>query len=93
MRSYEYFMLKFINLCLYGVNYNIFEENFLNLLPNDSYQTRDLNMNYPIIRLKLEKFIPKYHFIRLFNDLPKEFIPQSALRLKNNYRKHLLDKY
>ena len=91
---FEYFMVKFIHSCVYGVNYNIFEENFLSLLPNHSYEMRDIKINYPIIRLQLEKFMPRYHFIRLFNELPKELLtPQSALRLKNNYKKHVLENY
>ena len=30
---YEYLMIKFIHSCIYGINYNIFEEHFSDLLP------------------------------------------------------------
>ena len=91
---YEYFMIKFIHSCIYGNNYNIFEEHFSDLLPHHTYQMRESKMNLPVIRLQLEKFMTKYNFIRLINKLPEEFlIPQSSQRLKFNYKKHALQKY
>ena len=35
---FEYFMVKFIHLCIYGTNFNIFEEHFTELLPDHKYE-------------------------------------------------------
>ena len=91
---FEYFMIKFIHSCIYGANFNIFEEHFAELLPDHKYETRHKKMNFPIVRLQSERVMTKYHFIRLFNDLPENFfIPQSAQTLKTKYKKHALQKY
>ena len=66
---FEYFMIKFIHSCIYGANFNIFEEHFAELLPDHKYETRDKKINFPVVRLQSERVMTKYHFILLFNTI------------------------
>ena len=91
---YEYFILKFIHSCFYGNNNRIFVEYVINQFPNHSHNTRNVKLNYPTLRLELEKSMTFYNFIRVFNSLPSELLlPQSFAKLKRDFKKYAISKY
>ena len=91
---YDYFLLKFIHFCIYEGGFNFFQRYFSSLLPNHNYETRNIHINFPVIKLELEKSMPIYNFVSLFNRIPNELLlPQSKLTLKRKYRKYALERY
>ena len=91
---YEFFIIKFVHSCIYGDNNRIFDEYISHLLPDHSYQTRGHKLNYPQIRLELEKSNTLYNMIAIFNNAPSHLLqPQSNYTLKKNFKVHALNKY
>ena len=79
---YEYLMIKFIHSCLYGSNSYIFDIYFISLLPNHSYTLREIKLNYPPVRIELERCMTIFQCVHIYNKIPKYFLlPQSASRL------------
>ena len=91
---YEFFILKFIQSCFYGRNSEIFDNYFFHLLPDHSYSTRNIKINFPQIRLELEKHNTIYNMINIYNTAPNHLIqPQSSYTLKRNFKKFAINKY
>ena len=90
---YEYFLLNFAHLVLYGSN-DLFEEYLMPLLPHHQYNTRNIRINLPVIRLQVEKQSTVFQVCKLINELPEHLIvPQSRLSLKRKYREYAISRY
>ena len=91
---YNFFILKFIHSFLYGNQDTIFQNHFIQLMPTHSYNTRENKINYPNIRLEVEKCLPVYNSVRVINEFPDFLLlPQSACTLKNKYKTWIIEKY
>lgn len=91
---YEYFILKFMHTCIYGHNYDIFVNHLLPLLPNHTYETRNIKINYPHIKLEIERSMPIYNMIKFFNTFPYDLIKlQSEFSLRKNFKNYALSRY
>ena len=91
---YNYFCIKFIHSFLYGTRSRIFQVHFLHLLPNHNYNTRNIKMNLPSIRIETERSLPIFNCVCLINSVPDELIrPQSDASLKRKVKLYFLDKY
>ena len=67
-------MIKFIHSCLYDSNNNIFDKYFISLLPNNSYTMREVELNYPPVRLELERCMTVIHFVHIYNKIPEHLL-------------------
>ena len=91
---YKYFLLKFLHSVIYGNRSYIFNNYFLELVPTHGHNTRSFKFKYPQVRLEVERHLPVYNCVSLFNGLPDDFIkPQSAMMLKKKFKKLCLDSY
>ena len=95
MLIFKYFMSKFIQSCVHGKNYTTFQEHFELYLPSHTNNTRNLKLNYPCLKLEVEKkHLPVYNFIKLYNELSSNLLkPQTSYKLKKNFRHYRLQKY
>ena len=67
---------------------------FLHLLSNHNYNTRNIKMNLPSIRIETERSLPIFNCVSLINSVPDELIrPQSDASLKRKVKLYFLDKY
>ena len=91
---YKYFLLKFVHSFLYGSKTQFFDLYFFNLLPNHGYSTRGVKINYPSIRLDMERTLPVYNCVKLINSVPDYLLqPQSDFTLKKRSKSYFLEKY
>ena len=87
-------MILFIHSILYGQNSNLFYDFIGRHLPQRRYGTRNSRLNIPSIRLKIEKQSTFYNTIKIFNDMPPEFLePQSRHSLKKKCKVLALQNY
>lgn len=87
-------MILFIHSILYGQNSNLFYDFIGRHLPQHRYGTRNSRLNIPSIRLKIEKQSTFYNTIKIFNDMPPEFLePQSRHSLKKKCKVLALQNY
>ena len=90
---YEYFLLNFAHLVLYG-SYNLFEKYLMPLLPHHQYSTRNIRIILPVICLQVEKQSTIFQVCKLINELPEHLIvPQPRLSLKCKYREYAISRY
>ena len=90
---YEYFLLSFAHLILYGSD-DLFEKYLMPLLPHHQYNTRNIRINLPVIRLQVEKQVTIFQACKLINELPEHLIvPQSKLSLKRKYKEYAISRY
>ena len=90
---YKYFLLKFVHFCFYR-RFDIFLEYFSNLLPIHNYNTRNIKINLPIVRLDIEKQFVLYKSCELINEIDDSFlIEQSSIRLKKSFKAKCIESY
>ena len=90
---YNYFLLKFIHFILYD-RFDYFIRYFSDLLPSQNYFTRNNRINLPVTRTEVEKNCTIFKCCQLWRQIPEFLLePQSKNRLKNNYKKAVLDSY
>ena len=78
---YKYFLLKFVNFCVYK-RCDLFFEYFYELLPNHGYSTRGIRINLPAARLDVEKHFALYQACKYINET-------NELLLQNHSQKQL----
>ena len=64
---YKYSLLKFLHLVLYK-NAEIFNEYFIPLLPSHRYNTRNIRINLPVVRLEAEWHFALFQSCKLLNE-------------------------
>ena len=87
-------IVMFIHSILYGTNQNLFNEYIGCFLSQHNYSTRSARLNTPYIRLEVEKQSTLYNLIKIYNNLPSEFLqPQSKHSLKKKCKELALMNY
>ena len=67
---------------------------FLPLMPRHRYNTRNIRINLPDVRLQVEKQSTVFQMCRLVNELPDFLlVPQSKFSLKNKFKNFVLANY
>lgn len=90
---YKFLLLKFLHLAFYK-NRDLFNEYFLPLLPSHTYNTRNVRINLPVIRLEVERHFALFQCCKLLGELPDELLePQSDYSLKVKYKSFVLSRY
>ena len=90
---YSYFLLKFIHKAYYE-NFDLFRDNFLALLPNNTYNTRNSRINLPVVRTNVEKSSTIYQSCKLIRSLPEYLLlPQSSHLMKVKFKDFVLSSY
>ena len=90
---YQFNLLKFLHYMLY-VNHDLFDKYFSPLLPNHSYSTRNTRINFPGIRLRIERNFTVFRICKLMNEIPEEFLEQQSKNsLKNKFNDYKIDRY
>ena len=90
---YDFFLLKFIHFVLYK-DRRIFDNYFNDLLPIHNYETRNIRINLPQIRLDIEKRGTIFQVCRLFNTIhPPLLVQQSGYKLKKTFKEICLSRY
>ena len=90
---YQFDLLKFLHYMLY-VNHDLFDKYFSPLLPNHSYSTRNTRINFPGIRLRVERNFTVFRICKLMNEIPEEFLEQQSKNsLKNKFNNYKIDRY
>ena len=90
---YRYLLIRFLHLVLYK-NTELFNEYFAPLLPSHSYNTRNIRINLPVVRLEVERHFTLFQSCKLLNELPDELLePQSDNSLKVKYKRFALSQY
>ena len=90
---YRYLLIRFLHLVLYK-NTELFHEYFAPLLPSHSYNTRNIRINLPVVRLEVERHFTLFQSCKLLNELPDELLePQSDNSLKVKYKRFALSQY
>ena len=88
---YRFSLLKFIHFILYNEQLT-FTKYFGPLLPTHAYNTRNIKINLPSVRLRVERNFAVFNICNLINEVPDSFLePQSKNSLKRRFmKKHLL---
>ena len=73
---YKYILLKFLHLVLYK-NPELFNEYFISLLPSHTYNTRNVRINLPVVRLEVERHFALFQICKLWNELPEAVLAKS----------------
>ena len=90
---YKYFLVKFFNFVLYSDN-DMYVKYLLPLMPRHRYNTRNIRINLPDVRLQVEKQSTVFQMCRLVNELPDFLlVPQSKFSLKNKFKNFVLANY
>jgi hypothetical protein len=64
------------------------------LLPSHSHNTRSLRLNFPNIRLDIERKFVIFQSVKIFNEVPGYLIePASSLTLKKQFKEFAIEKY
>jgi hypothetical protein len=90
---HRYFILKF---CHYAFFVDTFSYNrfFATLVPTHDYGTRGNRLNFPPVRLEIEKSFIIFQIVKLYNALPDYLTsPMSPLQLKRSFKTHILNTY
>ena len=83
---YRYSILKFLHYIMYD-NFNIFNENFSNLLPTNVHNTRNGRINLPNVRTDVERNFLIFQICSLMREVPSYLLsPQSKVTLKRNFK-------
>ena len=83
---YKYSILKFLHYIMYD-NFNIFNENFSNLLPTNVHNTRNGRINLPNVRTDVERNFLIFQICSLMREVPSYLLsPQSKVTLKRNFK-------
>ena len=90
---YRYTLLKFLHLVLYK-NVELFNEYYAPLLPTHRYNTRNIRINLPVVRLEVERHFALFQSCKLLNELPGELLDlQSDNTLKLKFRRFAVSQY
>ena len=90
---YKYFLLKFFHFVLYSDN-DMYVKYLLPLMPRHRYNTRNIRINLPDVRLQVEKQSTVFQMCRLVNELPDFLlVPQSKFSLKNKFKNFVMANY
>ena len=90
---YQYLLLRFLHSILY-INSELYNEYYVPLLPTHMYNTRNVRINLPPVRVEVERNSTLFQSCKLLNELSNELLePQSAYSLKVKYKRLGLSKY
>ena len=83
---YKYSILKFLHYIMYD-NFNIFNENFSDLLPTNVHNTRKGRINLSNVRTDVERNFLIFQICSLMREVPSYLLsPQSKVTLKRNFK-------
>lgn len=89
----DIYVLKFIHFVFYK-NDKFFNDYFLDLLPTHNYETRNVRIQLPKVRLEVYKQFVIHKACKLINEIPESFLSlQSNNMLKKNFKEFCLNKY
>ena len=75
-------------------DHEIFDKHFSNLLPIHNYETRNVRINLPQVRLDICKRGTVFQVCELFNSVhPPLLVQQSNYMLKKTYKEICLSRY
>ena len=90
---YQYLLLRFLHSILY-INSELYNEYYVPLLPTHMYNTRNVRINLPPVRLEVERNSTLFQSCKLWNELSDELLePQSAYSLKVKYKRLAMSQY
>ena len=90
---YKYLLLRFLHSILYK-NAELYNEYYVRLLPTHRYNTRNIRINLPAVRLEVERNSTLFQSCKLLNELSDELLePQSVYSLKVKYKRFALSQY
>ena len=90
---YRLNILKFLHYSLYK-NQTFFNKYFLPLLPTHHYNTRNVRINLPNVRLDIEKHSALYNSCMLMNQIDETFLSQmSDYMLKKKFKDKCISSY